>query len=89
MLRFVAVILIRMEHIANKIYIYKTSVNNKIDRRFIARALDPILGETNWTIDLTDEDKVLRVQSKDDNTSLIIDVLSEYGFFCEQMHYSL
>ena len=82
------IIQIRMEHItANKIYIYKTSVNNKTDRRFIARALDSILGETNWTIDLTDEDKVLRVQSKDDNAWLIIDVLSEYGFLCEQMHY--
>jgi hypothetical protein len=78
-----------MEHIASKIYIYKTSVNNKTDRRFIARALNSILGETNWTIDLTDEDKVLRVQSEDDNALLIIEVLSEYGFLCEQMHYSL
>jgi hypothetical protein len=82
--------MIRMGHVAlNKIFIYKTSVNNKTERLFIARALDAILGETNWTIDLTDEDKVLRVQCKDDNAWLIIDVLSEYGFFCEQMHYSL
>lgn len=82
-----AVIQIRMEHIANNIYIYKTSVNNKTDRRFIARTLNSILGETNWSIDLADEDKVLRVQSKDDNAGLIIDVLTEYGFLCEQMHY--
>ena len=82
------VIQIDMEQIkANNIFIYKTSVNNKTDRRFIARALNSILGETNWTIDLTDEDRVLRVQSKDDDASVIVDVLSEYGFLCEQMHY--
>ncbi|MEN0053954.1 MAG: hypothetical protein AAGC65_09805 [Mucilaginibacter sp.] len=72
---------------ANNIFIYKTSVNNKTDRRYIARALNAMLGEENWTIDLTDEDKVLRVQSKHNDAILIIDVLTSYGFLCEQMHY--
>ena len=71
----------------NKIYIYKTSVNDKIDRKVIAGILDSFLGETNWTIDLSDEDKVLRVESKNTEACIIVDLLSEYGFFCEQMHY--
>lgn len=77
-----------METIAeNRIYIYKTSVNDKIDKEMISSMLDTFLGKANWTIDLSDEDKVLRVESKDAEACTIIDLLTEYGFFCEQMHY--
>ncbi|MGF7042864.1 hypothetical protein [Mucilaginibacter lappiensis] len=69
------------------IFIYKTSVKNKTDKEFIANVLDAVFGETSWTIDLTDEDKVLRVESLYHDPDLIKQVLAAYGFFCEQMHY--
>ncbi|HMG07033.1 MAG TPA: hypothetical protein VK609_00920 [Mucilaginibacter sp.] len=69
------------------IFIYKTSVKNKTDKEFIAGVLDAVFGETSWTIDLTDEDKVLRVESLYHDADLIKQVLGAYGFFCEQMHY--
>jgi hypothetical protein len=75
--------------VKNKLYvfIYKTSVKNKADKEYVANVLDPVLGKTNWTIDLTDEDKVLRVESRDPDAGLIEDLLTAYAFFCEQMHY--
>jgi hypothetical protein len=69
------------------VFIYKTSVETGIDREFIANTLNHFLGVRNWTIDLSDEDKILRVESKDNDANRVIGLLNAYGFICMQMHY--
>jgi len=71
------------------VIIFKTSVQDKDDLDFLKPGLDVFLGEKNWTFDLEDVDKILRVVSPVLCTIEIEQLLLEQGFLCIEMPYSL
>lgn len=75
----------REEKEQKTVMVFSTSVNGIIDRMMIADELNELTGENNWTIDLDDVDKVLRVVAFPGSRSKIIDVLRSHNFRCEVM----
>ncbi|MBB6497912.1 hypothetical protein [Pedobacter cryoconitis] len=71
------------------IIIFKTSVQDYEDLVCVEPALNSFLGERNWSFDLEDEDKILRVVSPELCTVAVEQLLIEYGFLCIELPYSL
>ncbi|AMP97024.1 hypothetical protein AY601_0051 [Pedobacter cryoconitis] len=71
------------------VIIFKTSVQDRDDLDCLRPALNAFLGEKNWTFDLEDVDKILRVVSPLKCTIKIEQLLLEQGFLCIEMPYSL
>lgn len=71
----------------NSILIYKTSVRNNKEKSKVADKLNYLVGEKNWTIDLDDEDKVLRVVCNRELGKDIEQVFATYRYRCESMPY--
>jgi len=73
-----------MEHKeAKTVLVFRTSVNGINERSSIAAQLDKLVGKNNWTIDLDDIDKVLRVVCSAAKEKKIIDTLHDRGFDCQ------
>lgn len=58
---------------------------NEWQRAQVAPALNQLLGADNWNVDLTDCDKVLRVEAGNDVSAIIIRTLYLHGFSCANM----
>jgi hypothetical protein len=71
------------------VIIFKTSVQDKDDLDCLRPELDAFLGAKNWTFDLEDVDKILRVVSPVLCTVEVEQLLLEQGFLCIEMPYSL
>lgn len=71
------------------VIIFKTSVRDRYDLTAIKNKMDNLLGAQNWSFALEDEDKILRVVSAKRCVAAVTRVLKTYGFFCEEMPYSL
>ncbi|MGV3704419.1 MAG: hypothetical protein ACO1NU_03480 [Arcticibacter sp.] len=71
----------------NSILIYRTSVQNTNEKSRVADKLNYLVGEKNWTIDLDDEDKVLRVVCNKEVARDIEQVFAQYAYTCESMPY--
>lgn len=71
----------------DSVMVFKTSVKGLAGRKKIAAPLTELLGKQNWTIDLEDEDKVLRVVAVQGLQQDIVGILDEAGFGCELMPY--
>lgn len=66
------------------IYVFKTSLK-KHDTKFIKSFFDNELPNSSWNIDFKDCDRVLRVESENDISSLVCKYVSELGFFCVEL----
>lgn len=71
------------------ITIFKTSVPDQKSLLLIGPALNKVLKKGNWSFAFEDTDKILRVVSAAPCVDRVYQVLSDYGFFCEEMPYSL
>jgi len=69
------------------ISIFKTTVQDENDLFKIKPILNGILGPSNWTIALDDEEKILRTLSADPCKELVTDILAYLGFACEELSY--
>lgn len=67
------------------ILVFSTTVNDFQDQSRIFTPLNNLLGENNWTIDLEDVDKVLRVVAEPGDQQQIINILNQQRFSCEVM----
>jgi len=65
------------------ILIFKTSIANTRDVDSISEELTKLVGRNNWTVDIGDEDKVLRIQAETDVTNMLTHLLAKRGFTCE------
>ncbi|SFD08707.1 hypothetical protein SAMN05518672_101398 [Chitinophaga sp. CF118] len=68
-----------------EILIFKTTVMNSDDVMVLADGLTHLVGKNNWTIDIEDCDKVLRLQAKIDITTQLEHLLAKHGFYCETL----
>lgn len=64
------------------VYVFKTSVNDTVDVDQLKPVLETTFGESSWSFDLDDCDKILRVEGEKDRASKIIEILKEFSFDC-------
>ena len=67
------------------ILIFKTNVDTEEAHREISVLLNAETSIIGWNIDREDIDKVLRIESRINNTTDIIHRVSTAGFFCEEL----
>lgn len=71
------------------ILIFKTSVQDEQELFSLRSVLNQVFGEKNWTLALDDIDKILRIVSFSACKDLVINILKEQGFYCEELPYDL
>ena len=67
------------------ILVFKTSVKYKKWVKKLKPLLDKHLINSNWNFDLEDCDKILRVDTPMEISGLVISLLTESGFSCEEL----
>jgi hypothetical protein len=67
------------------IYVFKTSVKTKTQAKKLKLHIDQILPDAKWNFDLTDCDKVLRIDSEENVVLKIIDLLNIHNYSCEEL----
>lgn len=67
------------------VYVFKTSVKTKRDVKNLKPNLTKLIPLTKWNFDLEDCDKILRIESQKEITTLIIKELQRCGFYCEEL----
>jgi hypothetical protein len=71
---------------ARTVLVLKTTVTGFSDQQLVADQLNALLGKNNWTIDLDDVDKVLRVVGLQSSLQEIMQILHEHEFDGEIMN---
>ena len=64
------------------ILVFKTTVTTSAKINILKPHLDGLLPSARWNFDLMDCDNILRVNSSDDLSTLIISTLNKFGFDC-------
>ena len=67
------------------ILVFKTNINCNEDLRRLAPIMDSDFGNTKWSVDLSDVDNVLRIESTNPDTIIVIEKLVKAGFTCEEL----
>jgi hypothetical protein len=67
------------------ILIFKTNIEFEFDICQIKNIFNNISSITNWSIDREDIDKVLRIESLNNNVAEIINSLNNLGYLCEEL----
>ncbi len=68
------------------ILIFKTNIELDEDLRSLGVCLQNETDIVDWNVDIEDIDKVLRIESKSNNTEKIIKTIIQAGFFCEELN---
>ena len=67
------------------ILVFKTNVRNKKMVRELKPVLDKITGISRWNFDITDCDRILRIECQNNISADIIQVLEIKDFECEEL----
>lgn len=67
------------------ILLFKTNIQYKKDMKIIGSLLAKANYINSWNVDLDDCDKVLRIESKTDDHQIIISIIQNAGFRCEEL----
>jgi hypothetical protein len=67
------------------IFVFKTSVKTKVQAKKIKLHIDSVLPNARWNFDLTDKDKILRIDSEENVVLKIIDLLNLHNYSCEEL----
>jgi hypothetical protein len=73
----------------NEIFIFKTSVHTEAHVHQVATLFRPVKSIKQWSFDLEDCDRILRVVASDLEPESIAQLLSNAGVACEHMEYEL
>lgn len=65
------------------IEVFKTDIKNKAKANTIIKALKLCFPASDFNFDLNDCDKILRIDSNQNITSGVVEVLNSQGFICE------
>lgn len=68
------------------VLIFKTNINSLEDFRRIEKILYAIPSVSECTIDIEDEDKILRVISENLSSNKIENEICKNGFFCKELN---
>lgn len=72
-----------------EILIFRTNVNSPKAVKSLFPLLSAELKILNWTFDLEDCDKILRIEASDKISKIIIELLRSSSFECEELFYEL
>lgn len=67
------------------IYVFKTSVKTKSQVKKLQPHIATVLSNGKWSFDLTDCDKILRVDSEENVVMKITELLTIHAFHCEEL----
>ena len=67
------------------IFVFKTSVKTKMQVRKLKPYIDQSLPQAKWNFDLSDIDKILRIDSEENIVSTVMDLLNNYNYRCEEL----
>ena len=67
------------------ILIFKTNIRLKKDVGIIKPLLSACEYIVKWNVDIQDNDKILRIESKLNNPSTIITTINKAGYHCEEL----
>ena len=67
------------------IYVFKTSVKSKNQVKKLTPKINNLLENDKWNFDLEDCDNILRIDSKQNIVSKIIDLLKSQNINCEEL----
>ena len=70
-----------------EVLVFRTNVSNKRKVSRVSSLLTSIPAIIQWTFDLEDRDKVLRIESNGLNTVFIEALLQNAGFDCRELDY--
>ena len=69
----------------NHILIFKTNILTEADKECIQKTLDTFDTIQQWTVDLQDTDRVLRIVSESLTPEQVISVIESIGFDCSEL----
>jgi hypothetical protein len=70
----------------NMIWVFKTSVKNKKQIKKLSAELDNYISPTgDWSFDLEDCDKILRIDHDNLSKPALINMMNKQGFLCEEL----
>ncbi|WP_131537416.1 hypothetical protein [Pedobacter nototheniae] len=67
------------------ISIFKTNIQSGAELKEITSHLNNLLSGATWSVDLSDSDKILRIDSTADKSQDTISLLARFGFNCETL----
>jgi len=67
------------------IYVFKTSVKTKVQVKGIKPHIEKILPKAKWNFDLEDCDKILRIDSEENISVPIKNLLKNHNYYCEEL----
>jgi len=67
------------------IFVFKTSVKNKTQIKKLKPHLEQRLPKAKWNFDLEDIDKVLRIDSEENISLIVTDLLNIHNYSCEEL----
>ena len=67
------------------IFVFKTSVETKLQVQQLQPHIDTLVPNAAWNFDLQDCDKILRIDSEENIVQTIIHLLKMNNFFCEEL----
>jgi len=68
-----------------EVLVFKTNINHENDLDFIGPILDVNPLVLKWNVDREDIDKVLRVETEEIAPGKVIEIISDAGYFCEEL----
>lgn len=71
--------------ITDKVLVFKTNITSSVQVASLASVLDVAEDIEEWSIDMEDCDRILRVVSGGIETREIINSLNNLGFHCEEL----
>ncbi len=67
------------------ISIFKTNIQSGVELNNISQHLNSLLSGATWSVDLSDSDKILRIDSSLDKISDAVSLLTKFGYNCENL----
>lgn len=68
-----------------EVFVFKTSVETQKDIHKLDKKLDSYRCIKKWNFDLEDCDKILRIESIEVISNLVIETLRQSGYHCEEL----
>ena len=68
-----------------EILVFKTSVRSEQHVNNLEPLLNAVSGSGAWSFDLEDRDSVLRIESENNISGDVIELVRKEGFVCEEM----
>ncbi|MBP9926064.1 MAG: hypothetical protein KBF45_08715 [Cyclobacteriaceae bacterium] len=70
---------------SSQVLVFKTTVQSDENISRLTPMLNKLVGDGKWNFDLDDCDRILRIATEGVRPNEAIDLLSNYGFLCQEL----